>query len=404
MRIVRRQFLKIILCSSAFLTTCSCAAQPDAPEEEHSSTVETKLATIQVGPGKPYATPSAAARAARDGDVVEIFAGLYQSDAAVWTANNLTIRGIGRPHISANGVNVEGKGTWVIKGRNTLIENIEFSGAAVSDHNGAAIRLEGANLTLRNCYIHDNENGVLTGENLSSEVLIESCEFARNGVGDGYTHNIYIGKIQKFVLQFSYVHHAKIGHNVKSRAATSYIQYNRIMDEASGNSSYAIDTPNGGLVYVIGNSIQQGPNTDNSVMLSYAAEGIAFSDNELFVINNTFVNDNPQGRFVDARAQPSDARLINNIFWGAGDVSVPQALQSNNLTQVDPRLVSRFDYDYHLLPDSPAIDAGMEPGASRGFSLKPAAHYVHPLQSQQRVTIRQIDIGAFEYMLINSVP
>jgi hypothetical protein len=86
----------------------------------------------------------------------------------------------------------------VIAGSDTTIENVELSGAKVPDQNGAAIRQEGANLTLRDCYIHDNEDGILTGAGATSEILIERCEFASNGFGDGFSHNMYIGKVKKF--------------------------------------------------------------------------------------------------------------------------------------------------------------------------------------------------------------
>lgn len=52
-------------------------------------------AVLQVGPTSEYRTPSAAARVARDGDVVRIAAGTYNGDVCAWTANNLTIRGAG---------------------------------------------------------------------------------------------------------------------------------------------------------------------------------------------------------------------------------------------------------------------------------------------------------------------
>jgi hypothetical protein len=45
---------------------------------------------LRVGPKRAYATPSAASRAVRDGDVVEIDAGVYDADVAVWRAHNLT--------------------------------------------------------------------------------------------------------------------------------------------------------------------------------------------------------------------------------------------------------------------------------------------------------------------------
>jgi hypothetical protein len=51
-------------------------------------------ATLEVGPGKTYTQPSAAAAAAHDGDRIVIAAGSY-FDCAVWKANTLTIEGAG---------------------------------------------------------------------------------------------------------------------------------------------------------------------------------------------------------------------------------------------------------------------------------------------------------------------
>src|SRR5689334_15700988 len=99
-------------------------------------------AVLGVGPGKPYDKPCAAIRAAEPGDTIEIDAsGDYTGDVCQWTTNQLTIRGVnGRPKIDAAGRNVQGKGTWVITGNDTVIDNVELTGAAVPDRNGAAIR------------------------------------------------------------------------------------------------------------------------------------------------------------------------------------------------------------------------------------------------------------------------
>src|SRR4051812_32321476 len=132
--------------------------------------------TLVVGPRHELKTPSAAAKVARDGDVVEIEAGLYAGDAAIWFQNALTIRAVGgRVQLRADGAQAEGKGIWVIKGAGTVIEGVEFSGAKVADRNGAAIRLEGPGLTVRNSYFHGNQNGILTGRHLESDVLVEHC-------------------------------------------------------------------------------------------------------------------------------------------------------------------------------------------------------------------------------------
>ncbi|MGH8645852.1 MAG: right-handed parallel beta-helix repeat-containing protein, partial [Gammaproteobacteria bacterium] len=122
-----------------------------------SLSLASQAAVLEVGPGKKYAKPSEAANAAGDGDVIEIMAGTYMYDVAIWAQNDLTIRGVGgRAHLQADGAAAGEKAIWVIEGDNVTIENIEFSGARVRDRNGAGIRQEGTNVTIRNCYFHHN--------------------------------------------------------------------------------------------------------------------------------------------------------------------------------------------------------------------------------------------------------
>jgi hypothetical protein len=352
--------------------------------------------TLRVGPGERLTLPSEAAAKARTGDVIEIAAGLYAGDAAVWRASRLTLRGIGgRAHLRADGHDAEGKAIWVVKGDDTLIENIEFSGAAVSDRNGAGIRAEGRNLVIRNCFFHDNENGVLGGV---GDVLIEGTEFAHNGAGDGYTHNIYIGaRTDRFTLRASYSHHARVGHNVKSRARENHIVYNRIMDEGDGESSYSIDLPNGGRTFVVGNVIQQGPAARNDAILMYGAEGIAADrDADLLVVNNTFVNDFDRGRFVVVSEMARRARLINNLVAGPGTFASGPVDETNNVVTREARFVDREHYDYRLRPDSPAVNAGTDPGMADAVPLLPAAQYRHPTGEVPRRIVGAPDAGAFE--------
>src|SRR6266851_560017 len=156
-------------------------------------------------------------------------------------------------------------------GSNTTVENIEFSGAAAVSNDGAAIRQDAPGLTIRNCYFHDNQIGVAVTA-ASGVDLVEYSEFAYNGDGSGSTHNIDIGHIDTFTLRYSYSHHAKAGHLVRSSAAINYILYNRLTDEATGNSAYELDLPTGGTSYVIGNVIEQGPQTLSDAILRYGEE------------------------------------------------------------------------------------------------------------------------------------
>jgi hypothetical protein len=360
--------------------------------------LDLQAATLQVGATRLYRTPCAAFAVAENGDVIEIDAGTYAGDVCSLRASDVIIRGVGgRPHIAAGGTtDLAGGGIWTLRQSNTTIENIEFSGASHPDENGAALRGSGGGfLIIRRCYFHDNENGILTD---TPEVLIEYSEFARNGFGDGQSHNMYISSATKFTLRYSYSHHAKIGHNVKSRAKENYILYNRIMDEADGTASYAIDLPDGGASYVIGNLIQQGPFNDNSQSLAYGQEGFLNARKEIYVVNNTFVNDSP-GTFINIRGTTpaANVRMINNLFVGSGAITnYAGGTQTANLIVPGTDLVNRSAYDYRLVESSSAVDAGVDPGSVNGLSLTPTLQYQHSSNVEPRPTSGPLDVGAYE--------
>jgi len=359
---------------------------------------------LRVGPKRPYRTPAAAAQVATDNAVIEIDAGDYRGDVAVWRQNNLTLRGVGgRPHLQAQGNSADRKAIWVIKGNDVTVDNIEFSGARVGDKNGAGIRFEGAGLTVRNSHFHDNEMGIMVSPNRTSEVLIENSEFNNNTVDyqrfRRLGHNIYISRIKRFTLRNSYIHHAITGHNVKSRAVENYILYNRIMDE-TGGSSYLLDLSVGNHGYVIGNLFQQSPQNDNSALVSFAAEGKGNRQNPdqaLYIVNNTFVNDASNAVFVYNHSIVP-AQLINNIFVGRGRPLVGSGDLQNNLVTQRARLKDRAAYDYRLQPNSRAIDQGIDPGrADSGFLLRPQFHHAYPQPLTERPVQGALDLGAFEF-------
>jgi len=366
----------------------------------------------QVGPSRTYTRPSAVSSLAGNGDTVEIDPATY-ADVCGWRANNLLLQGVGgQPHLDATGMSLyEGKAIWVIKGANTTVENVEFSNASCVDQNGAGIRQEGPGLVIRSSYFHNNEDGILTGADSTSNILIEYTEFGYNGYGDGYSHNMYIGGIRQFTLQHCYSHHALVGHLVKSRARTNDILYNRLTGESGGTQSYEVDLPNAGASRLIGNLIHQSSTTSNSSVVSYGREGIgAGYDTTLSCINNTFVNDrSPFGAFL-ALQSGTRAVLINNIFYGGNQIVsggrhsgsnnwVPtghrgdDSLQ-NSVVGTDPRLVNLSIYDYHLQATSACIDSGADPGGN----LRPVYQYVHPASREPRPVQGILDIGAYEYI------
>jgi hypothetical protein len=366
-------------------------------------------ATLSVGPGRTYAAPCAAIAAAQDGDIIEIAGGnTYSGDVCGIYRNNLTIRGVnGRPKIDAAGRNSMGKGIWVVVGNNVTIENVEMYGAQVPDLNGAALRLEGTKFTLRQSFLHDNENGILSGANTASDILIEASEFGHNGHGDGYSHNLYIGNVKSLTFRYNYSHDANIGHNLKSRAITNTIAYNRFSSLAAGQTgstaagrpSYEVDLPNAGTSYVIGNVIEQPASNSNPNILAYGEEGASNPGKDLYVVNNTFLNDyGSGGTFVMiGSGVTTPALLQNNIFAGVGSMTnQTSATLRTNYSAAAPAFVDRANYD--LRPTNALmIDAGSVPGLSAlGLSLVPGAQYKHVASGETRTVLGNFDIGAYE--------
>jgi hypothetical protein len=388
--------------SPAASTTATSSPALSSPSTPSPSQPAPNVTVLSVGPGKAYATPCAAFAVAKDGSIIEIdAAGSYVGDVCGITRNNLTIRGInGRPKIDANGKNAMGKGSWVVSGSNTTIDNIEMYGAGVPDKNGAAIRLDGKHLTLRGSFLHDNENGILTNNDGVSNVVIEHTEFANNGYGDGYSHNLYVGHVASLVFRFNYSHDAKVGHNLKSRAALNTIAYNRFSSEGSGTPSYEIDLPDAGTAYVLGNVIQQPANNRNPSLLSFGAESTNNGEQKLYVVNNTFLNDNAtQGTFISLGSGVTRPVLIqNNVFAGAGTVTNQASpVLRTNYQAVSPAFTNRGSYDLRPQAGSAMHNAGSAPEVSdTGFSLTPVFQYLHSAGKEARPVAGQMDIGAYE--------
>ena len=370
---------------------------------------EAGAATLSVGAGLPYATPCRAFAAAKTGDLIQINAGTYVGDVCGIYASNLIIRGVnGRPKIDAGGKNAMGKATWVVIGNNITIENVEMFGSKVPDRNGAALRLEGTNFILRRSFLHDNENGILCGVNLNSDILIENSEFGHNGYGTGQTHNLYIGTVRSLMFRYNFSHDANVGHNLKSRAQTNKILYNRfsslrpgeVGSTAAGQPSYEIDLPNAGTSYIIGNVIQQPAANQNGSLLSYGVEGATNPGKNLYVVNNTFINDDTaRGNFVLVGSGVTTPILLqNNIFGGIGTLSNQASpTLKTNYRSVAPGFVNRATYDLRPTANAMVIDAGSTPGYSPTWvNMTPVAEYDHVALGRPRPVSGKLDIGAYE--------
>ncbi|MBI4696621.1 MAG: right-handed parallel beta-helix repeat-containing protein [Gammaproteobacteria bacterium] len=377
---------------------------------------------LHVGPDAEYKLPSKAARAAKEGDTILIAPGRYATDTAVWTADHLYIKGDGGlVSVDARGAAVaEGKAIWVTKSNHVRIENVEFMNAAVPDQNGAGIRAEGDYLHVVGCYFHDNESGLMSRNNADAEIVVDYSEFARNGSPNGQAHQIYAGTIAKLTVRGSFLHHAQIGSDLKSRAVENRVLYNRIMDGSDGRDNYSIDLSEGGRAFIVGNVIQQGATGENYHLIAFAPERAFGATHELYVVNNTLVNDRDDGVFIWNNTDAT-AWVYDNVFAGPGEIVRGPAVIAGNVitpakrsalpwkgsgfdeeTESRNRLVdqagfrSRAEFDYTLVPGAAAADAAVDLPALEGESLVPEFEPRPPLGLTQRATDAKRDAGAFE--------
>lgn len=274
--------------------------------------------TLEVGVGREFATPSAASKAARDGDRVMIQPGEY-FDCTIWAARGLVVEGVG----DANKVVITdkacgGKALFITTGADITIRNLTLTRARVPDGNGAGIRGEGPSLTVDHVRFINNQNGILAGGDGGSLVVTNS-EFDRNGVCEAAcSHGIYVGHLDSLRVEHSKFTDTRQGHHIKSRAARTEVVGNSIMDGPQGTASYLIETPNGGSLIVRDNTMEKGPQAENhGAAIMIGAEGVTQPTREITIENNTFRNDGDFNTVFVVNRTATEAMLRGNKLSGA---------------------------------------------------------------------------------------
>lgn len=259
----------------------------------HAAAIARPPRTLWACPGgtaEPHCRPGslqAVLDAALPGDHVVLAPGVYAEGAIIGTPD-LVLRG--EPGAHLRGHAVQGKAALVVKAPGVMIEGIECSGIVVPDNNGACIRIEGDDLTVREVHFHDNQQGILSGPG-GGVLVIENSLLERNGFG-GRAHGVYIGEaVETFVFRNNRILATTgAGHGLKSRARRTVIE-NNVIAGLDGRDSRAIDLPNGGEVVIRHNVLQKGPNSDNDQMIGLALEGGVHEVNETLIEGNLLLFD-----------------------------------------------------------------------------------------------------------------
>lgn len=247
---------------------------------------------LEVGPGRPFNMPSAAAAVARPGDVIRIAPGTYE-DCAVWRADGIVIEGEDAERVIIGNRICLGKGVFVITGNDVVVRGVTLSGARSDDANGAGIRAEGVNLTVEHVRFIRNENGILHAGVRRGALIVRDSTFIDNGSCEkDCAHGIYAGPLELLRVERSRFVATRAGHHVKSRAYRTEVLDSDIEDGPNGTSSYLIDVPNGGAVMLRGNRLAKGPRSSNrSTAISIGAEGVDRPTPEIRIDRNVLVLD-----------------------------------------------------------------------------------------------------------------
>ena len=243
--------------------------------------------------------------AARFGEIVTIASGVYR-EGAVLRADGVTIRA--EPGAHMQGVAVRGKAALVIQGNDTVIEGLECSGIAVRDGNGACIRLEGRNLTLRGVHFRDSQQGLLGGK---GTILIEDSRFERLGYG-GQAHGVYVLGEELIIRRTQFLSSKGQGHEIKSRTARTIIERS-VVASLDGDDSRLIDISNGGEVVIRGNVLEIGPRSVNYEMIGIGYEGLKHERNEAVIEDNLIIKDHPNAILYGG---PVAAVIRDNVIVG----------------------------------------------------------------------------------------
>lgn len=283
--------------------------------------------TLYMGPGEKYQTLEEVENTMQDGDILEIVPGTYR-DCGSFYSDNITIRPKGWPDhkgkVRFQDVSCQGKGIFVIEGDNVRFDAIEFVNAKVPDRNGAGIRFNGGRLFVYDSYFYNNEVGILTGNERTEDVVVDSSVFESNGnLPPRWGHGLYVGSALSLKVSNSLFIKTKTGHHIKSRALYTEVVGNEISDGTDGNASYSVDISNGGNVLIEGNTMQKGPMSDNkATAICIACEGGTNPGDSIIVRNNTFINNTSSSKLVFLRNLTSTKEKVENNTFSGNDVSL----------------------------------------------------------------------------------
>jgi hypothetical protein len=298
--------------------------------------------------GKEFFSLQEAKSAIKDGSQIYLKAGIYTKGLYL-KASNIEI--IGEKNVIFDDAAVNGKAALVLAGDNVLVESIECQNIYVKDLNGACIRFEGKNLTIRNLYAHDSQSGVMTSYN-DGFLKIEYSTFERLGgkaTGRGYAHAIYANVGVFSFFESKILTMGKEGSGLKSRSRKTIVT-NSLLATLDGKDSRLIDVADYGELIIKNSILQQGNNSSNSQLIAYGLEKrpINYSINRIEITDNLFLLDREKANVIILQKNSDEVLIENNTMIG-------DFLYPNEFSKRNSWYISREKAKLHAYPYLPNI-------------------------------------------------
>ncbi len=189
-----------------------------------------------------------------------------------------------------DGVTCEGKAALVLRGRSAEVSGLVFQNMRVPDFNGSGIRLEQGNLTVAESWFRDSQQGILTHNNPTGQLIIDRSTFTRLGTCEGSggcAHSIYTGEYGHVRVTRSRFEEGRGGHYLKARAIRVDIASSSFDDAAGRGTNYMIDLPGGATGQITNNWFVQGQDKENyGAFIAVAAEGRTHDSSSLSIVGN----------------------------------------------------------------------------------------------------------------------
>ena len=240
--------------------------------------------------GQTFSTIDDAVQSVRMGTATILIAPGVYHQCTVQAGGIITFKAVQPGTAIFEGTACEGKAAFVLRGQGSVVDGLVFRGIRVGDGNGAGVRTEIGDLTVRNSTFLDSQEGILGGHPSGQKITIDHSTFAGLGQCDqtpDCAHSIYLANQGSVTITNSRFERGTGGHYVKLRVPNVTIADNSFDDTRGHKTNYMIDLPEGSRGLITHNTFVQGPDKENhSGMVVIAAEAKTYRSGGLRIEDN----------------------------------------------------------------------------------------------------------------------